>query len=109
MAHSQLYVRIMNSAKWKEARAIKVSRNPLCEDCFEKGIYTPVQCIHHLVEIESAKTDIEAWNLATQQNNLRSLCFNCHHKVHAEKRSHSKEAHKQRNSERLERFKARHS
>lgn len=101
----------MNSAAWAGrdgARRRKIAQNPLCEECQKEGIVKPTQCVHHLTEIESAKTDKEAWDLATSMNNLQSLCFECHRKVHAEKRSHSKEAHKQRNSERLERFKARH-
>lgn len=111
MAHSQLYIRIMNSARWRnEVRPAKLAQNPLCEECLKKEpqMFTPAQCVHHLTEIESAKTDKEAWDLATSFNNLQSLCFEHHRKAHAEKRSHSKEAHKQRNSERLERFKARH-
>lgn len=108
MAHSALYIRIMNSARWREVRMEKVAANPLCEECLKVGVVTPVQCVHHLTEIESAKTDAEAWDLATSFNNLQSLCFEHHRKAHAEKRSHSKEAHKQRNSERLERFKSRH-
>lgn len=98
----------MNSARWRRTRAEKIVRNPLCEECAKMGVVTPAQCVHHMTEIESAKTDKESWDLATSMNNLQSLCFECHRKVHAEKRSHSKEAHKQRNSERLERFKARH-
>lgn len=103
----------MNSAAWAGrdgARRRKIAQNPLCEECLKMSPprFTPTQCVHHLTEIESARTDAEAWDLATSMNNLQSLCFECHRKVHAEKRSHSKEAHKQRNSERLERFKARH-
>lgn len=86
----------------------KVAMNPLCEECQKRGVVMPTQCVHHVTEIESARTDAEAWDLATSMNNLQSLCFECHRKVHAEKRSHSKEAHKQRNEERLERFKSRH-
>lgn len=98
----------MNSKLWQQTRREKIARNPLCEECMKEKRITPTQCVHHLTEIESAKTDKEAWDLATSMNNLQSLCFVCHHKIHAEKRSHSKEAHKQRNSERLERFKSRH-
>lgn len=99
----------MNSALWQRTRREKIARNPLCEECMKRGVVTPTQCVHHLTEIESAKTDAEAWELATSMGNLQSLCFACHHEIHAAKRSHSKEAHKQRNSERMQRWIERHT
>lgn len=104
----------MNSAAWSGrdgARRRKIAQNPLCEECLKQvpPKYTPTQCVHHLTEIESAKTDKEAWELATSMGNLQSLCFAHHREIHAAKRSHSKEAHKQRNSERMQRWIERHS
>lgn len=101
----------MNSSRWRNVvRPAKIKQNRLCEECLKMNPprYTPTQCVHHITEVESARTDAEAWELATSFNNLVSLCFDCHHKIHAEKRSHSKEAHKQRNSEKLARFRERH-
>lgn len=108
MAHSPLYRRIMNSKRWHEVRARKVAQNPLCEECQKEGIVKPTQCVHHITEIESAKTDAEAWDLATSFNNLVSLCFDCHHKIHTQRKSHSKAMHKERNKTRLQQWAARH-
>jgi len=104
MAHSKLYVQIMNSREWRETRATYLADHPLCEDCKEKGIYTPAQCVHHLTEIESAMTDRDAYQLACSLGNLRALCYKCHGDTHRKLRSHSKEAHKTRNEQRLARF-----
>jgi hypothetical protein len=41
-------------------------------------------------------------------HNIRLLCVPCHIKTHAEQRSHSKEAHKQRENDRLSQWIARH-
>lgn len=98
----------MNSKRWREVRAKKMTENPLCEECEKKGIVKPAQCVHHVTEIETAKTDAEAWDLTTSLNNLVSLCFDCHHKIHTQRKSHSKAMHKERNKTRLEQWAARH-
>lgn len=98
----------MNSKRWHEVRARKVAQNPLCEECQKEGIVKPTQCVHHVTEIESAKTDAEAWDLATSLNNLQSLCYDCHHKIHTQRKSHSKAMHKERNKTRLEQWASRH-
>lgn len=104
MAHSLLYIRIMNSKQWKLARRLKLVANPLCEECKKAGRIKEAQCVHHLVEIESAKTDMEAWQLATSMGNLQSLCFDCHNAIHTQLKSHTKEAHQERNKERLQQW-----
>lgn len=98
----------MNSKRWHEVRARKVAQNPLCEECQKRGVVKPTQCVHHVTEIESAKTDAEAWDLATSMNNLQSLCYDCHHRIHKERLSHSKAMHKERNKTRLQQWAARH-
>lgn len=98
----------MNSKRWHEVRMKKVAQNPLCEECQKEGKVTPTQCVHHVTEIESAKTDAEAWDLATSLNNLQSLCFDCHQKIHTQRKSHSKAMHKERNKTRLEQWASRH-
>lgn len=108
MAHSKLYMQIMNSRAWRETRDQYLSVHPLCECCKERGIYTPSQCVHHLVEIESATTDREAWTLATSVGNLQALCFKHHHDIHTKKHSHSNAAHKEREQQRLQRWIERH-
>lgn len=99
MAHSALYIRIMNSARWRKLRDQKRAANPLCEECLKEGVYTPTQCIHHLNEIEGGKDERECIERAFTWNNLQSLCF-AHHKM-AHTGSHKKEAHKQRQADRL--------
>ena len=112
MAHSKLYIQLMNSAEWRKLRNEWLSEHPLCEVCYrDYEIITPAQCVHHIVPIESgsARTDADAKRLAFSKSNLQSLCFACHSAIHKADRSHTKAAHKQRESERLERWKARHT
>lgn len=102
--HSQLYVRLMNSKAWRDTRNKYLALHPLCEDCKERGIVKAAQCVHHMVEVESGRTDRECEQLCFSTGNLRALCFACHSERHTKAKSHTKEAHRQRNSERLERW-----
>ncbi|CED59839.1 HNH endonuclease [Moritella viscosa] len=63
---------IYNSAKWKKLRHKKFLNNPLCQDCLELNITTPMDCVDHVKEI----TDYP--ELAYTYLNLRSLCYSCH-------------------------------
>jgi len=99
MAHSKLYIRIMNSREWDRVKKIKKQLNPYCEECLKQGIIQPTQCIHHIVEIESQRTEADAWSVGLALGNLESLCFACHRAIHAG--HNSKAAHKRRNEDRL--------
>ena len=89
MAHSKLYVQLMNSREWRELREAKIRANPLCECCQAKGYVVSARCVHHIVEVESGRTEQECRDLCFQWTNLQALW------------SHSKEAHQQRASDRL--------
>lgn len=92
----------MNSAAWSGKAAIrdqKRAANPLCEECLKQGKYEPMTEVHHIKEIESGRTEKECWELALSWNNLQSLCHSCHKAIHTG--SHKKEAHKQRQKDRL--------
>lgn len=103
MAHSTTYVRLMNSSAWRSLRNEVISAQPICQECGRKVS----QCVHHIVEVESGRTDAEMERIAFNRANLQALCFECHNAIHKAKRSHSKEAHRQRQAEALERFKQR--
>lgn len=108
MAHSRLYVQIMNSARWKTLRATKLVANPFCERCEAEGYVRPARCVHHIIEVESGRTEQECRDLAFRWSNLQSLCYQHHAEIHAAERSHSKEAHKQREDDRLTQWMKRH-
>ena len=109
MAHSKLYVKLMNSARWKKLRDDWLREHPLCEECKRKGIVEPARCVHHVTPVESGRTAKRCEALAYSCSTLQSLCDKAHAEIHKAERSHSKEAHHDRERERLERWKARHS
>ena len=109
MSHSKLYVRLMNSARWRNLRDEWLRDHPLCEECKRNGMVESARCVHHITPIESGRTDRQCEELAYSRGNLQSLCYQCHAEIHKAERSHSKDAHHERERERLERWKARHS
>ena len=108
MAHSKLYVRLMNSKEWVKLRARKLTENPLCERCLQQGHATAARCVHHVIPVESGRDDQECHDICMRWSNLQALCYHCHAEIHKEERSYTKEGHKQRADERLEQWIARH-
>jgi 5-methylcytosine-specific restriction protein A len=96
---------IYNSREWRELRIQKLRANPLCEICQQNGIVRSAHSVHHITPIETASTMEEMRRLAfCGLNGLMSLCDECHAKVHAEAKSHTKESVQQRARQRNDRW-----
>jgi 5-methylcytosine-specific restriction protein A len=72
--------RIRSSARWRKLRALKLARDPLCEDCQTRGVLKAATQVHH-VEGLAQRPD-----LAFVMKNLASLCTTCHAKREAQER-----------------------
>lgn len=115
MSRNKDYQRLLNAPQWAKVKAIvKARAGGLCERCKAEGIaergvpyITPGVDCHHIVPVESGKTLAEMQRLCYDTHNIQLLCVPCHIKTHAEQRSHSKEAHKQRENDRLSQWIAR--
>lgn len=101
MAHSKLYVKLMNSKQWREFRVQRLRANPLCQWCEANGYVVAAREIHHIREVESARTEIEARELCFSWSNTLCLCHRCHSEHHRQQRYHSKEVINERNEQRL--------
>lgn len=108
MSRNKDYQQMLNSKRWRELRIWKLTQNPLCELCEAEGYVRSAVDVHHKVPVESARSIEEMRELCYNPSNLQSLCIPCHVKVHQEERSHSREAHQQREDERLQRWIAKH-
>lgn len=108
MAHSKLYIKLMNSSEWRETRNRKIEANPLCELCLRDGYVTASRCVHHIIPVESGRTEKQCRELAFSWNNLQALCLRCHADIHQAERSHSRAAHQQREADRLAAWVERH-
>ena len=97
---------IYQSREWKELRIQKYRANPLCEMCKAEGKDVSAHAIHHRIPIETATTMEEMKRLAFDWNNLVSLCWYHHAKVHQEMGSTTKEVVAQRAEARQQRWKS---
>lgn len=71
-----------NTKQWKNLRNYYIRRNPLCEICLSKGIVKEANEVHHIQPFLDGKTDEERWKLLTDEDNLMSLCYECHDEIH---------------------------
>ena len=101
MSRDPRYQKLLNNKRWQEVRRLVIARaQGLCERCLEEGKaagveegwLTPGVDCHHIVPIESARSEAEMERLTYDPNNVRLLCVACHIKTHQEMKSHSKEA-----------------
>lgn len=102
MSRSKTYQHLLNSKRWKSIRQDYLRAHPLCERCWADGekISSAVD-VHHKVPVESGRTLTEMVTLCYDRDNLQALCVPCHIAVHTEQRSHTREAHKQREDDRM--------
>lgn len=59
---------------WRKIRARYVVQHPMCEMCQKEGRLTPVEVVHHKIELSVGGTN--------DFNNLMSVCKSCHAKIH---------------------------
>lgn len=55
--------------------------HPLCERCLKRGIYKRAECVHHKIHID--ETNYMNPDILLKDDNLESLCGDCHAKEHA--------------------------
>ena len=100
MSRDPRYQKLLNHKRWAEVKRIVWQRtNGLCERCREEGFITPGDDCHHIVPVETGRTEQEMERLAYDVNNVRLLCVACHIKTHQEMNSFDREnvqANKQR-------------
>ena len=109
MSRDPKYQRLLNSKRWKLLRQEYLRAHPLCEQCKAEGLIRSAIDVHHKIPVESARTPQEMEQLCFNPLNLQALCISCHAKIHREAKSHTKEAHQQREDERLERWINKHN
>lgn len=79
---SQPYARAFySSIQWQECReAYARSKKYLCEDCLAKGLYTPGEIVHHVINL--TPENINDPNVTLNFDNLRLVCRKCHAEEH---------------------------
>lgn len=104
MSRNPIYIKMINSARWKKLRAEKLRANPICEECAKRDVSTLATEVHHVVPVESVAGVSAMSRLMFSLPNLQSLCHACHSEIHRRAFSHSKEAIQANNKRATERF-----
>jgi len=61
---------------WARIRNRYAAAHPLCEECYKRGILTPMEEVHHILPLSRGGTHAD--------DNLMSLCKSCHSRITAE-------------------------
>ena len=69
--------RVRYGADWERARKMYAAEHPFCEECYKRGVLTPVEHVHHIKPLEEGGDHSE--------ENLMSLCRSCHAQIHAKR------------------------
>lgn len=102
--HGTNYNKWIQSKEWYAGLRVQVLRDQqgLCAWCKAKGYIVPATVVHHIIEVESGKTEAEQHELMFKRSNCVGLCRKCHSDYHQQKRYHSSEVVRQRQAERHE-------
>lgn len=109
MSRNKHYQHLLNDRRWKDLRVAYLREHPLCEECLKQGYVRSAVDVHHKTPVESAHSHAEMARLCFDWHNLMALCVPCHSRIHTEQRSHSREAHQQREADRLKQWVERHT
>ena len=97
MSKDYRYYKLMNSPMWRHLRLKYITAHPMCEECGKRLAEED----HHKQPIQSAADFYSMKLLAFDENNLESVCSDCHHAIHNKMGSHLRnkemmKAHQQR-------------
>lgn len=104
MSRNPIYIKLINSQRWKELRRRKLQEHPICEICESGGKSTLAAEVHHRIPVESVASKSQMETLMFGYNNLMSVCHTCHAEIHRQMFSHSKGAIKANNERNTRRF-----
>jgi 5-methylcytosine-specific restriction protein A len=107
MAKDETYVRLIHTQRWNRLRRIKLSDDPLCEQCLKVNRIELAVEVHHVTPVEDARTEREKERLMFDYHNLMALCHNCHVEKHKEMGRSGKAYALRRARQQLEDFKKR--
>lgn len=104
MSRNPIYIKHINSKRWRELREKKLQEHPVCEVCEEEGRSTLATEVHHRIPVESVVSESKMKELMFRYSNLMSVCHACHAEIHRQMFSHSKAAVKANNERATKRF-----
>lgn len=79
---SNKWQKFYGNKAWHNLRESKLIKQPLCERCLEHDIIRPATDVHHKCVYGDCPTEEEQWYWFLNQDNLISLCKQCHQHIH---------------------------
>ena len=76
-------VKYYNTKQWRNLRNRYINEHPFCEICAKRGRAVGAEHVHHKSFILNGKNDDEIYALLTNEDNIMSVCRECHQKLHA--------------------------
>lgn len=104
MSRNPVYIKLINSQKWRNLRNQKLQEQPLCEVCESEDRSTLATEVHHRTPVESVASEVQMRALMFNYTNLMSVCHGCHAEIHRRMFSHSKAAIKANTERATKRF-----
>lgn len=71
--------------EWRQLRNRIIRENPLCYDCYNKGIIKAAEEVHHVKPFMKTQSERLRLELLLDEDNLVCLCKECHKKRHGKK------------------------
>ena len=68
---------VLSVSNYKEISEKDIKAHPFCEECYENGVMTRAEQVHHIVPLSEGGDNSE--------DDLMSLCKSCHSRIHAER------------------------
>ena len=73
--------RLYKSKAWRACRNGYMEKvGGLCEECLRRGLYTPAEIVHHIVEV--TPENIDDPKVVLNWGNLEAVCRECHAEKH---------------------------
>lgn len=104
MSRNPVYIKLINSQRWRDLRNRKLQEHPLCEVCESEDRSTLATEVHHRIPVESVASEVQMRALMFNYANLMSVCHGCHAEIHRRMFSHSKAAIKANTERATKRF-----
>ena len=85
------YKWVYGTPQWRSLRLQYLMENPLCKMCLEKDppVIRSAYEVHHIISLNTEKEYERKRIIGFDPNNIKGLCFECHHELH--NIQHSKE------------------
>lgn len=93
---SEWYKHHISSTRWVKLRRSVLAAHPLCARCLAQGYVTSAEEVHHITPVDTGTDNASRAVLMWSRANLQPLCRACHKAVHAEVKSHGREANAER-------------